>query len=101
MAVELDVINNDGSLAPGMYPSVKWSVHRSQPSLMVPRTSVVTTAERTFVVRESGGKAEWINVSKGMADGDLIEVSGNLRPGDKVVLRATDEIRDGSAMTSK
>jgi RND family efflux transporter MFP subunit len=26
MAVELDVFNRDGSLAPGMYPSVKWPV---------------------------------------------------------------------------
>jgi RND family efflux transporter MFP subunit len=101
MAVELDVINRDGSLSPGMYPAVKWPVRRSRASLMVPKTSVVTTSERTFVIRNQQGKAEWVNVSKGVADGDLIEVSGNLRAGDMVVRRATDEIREGSEIKGK
>ena len=98
MAVEFDVANRDRSLAPGMYPSVKWPVHRAKPSLMVPKTSVVTTSERTFVVRDKGGRAEWVNVVKGVSDGDLIVVSGNLQVGDKVVRRATDELREGTSI---
>jgi membrane fusion protein, multidrug efflux system len=96
MAIELDVMNRDGSLAPGMYPTVKWPVRRARPSLFVPRTSVVTTTERTFVVRNQNGQAEWVDVKKGVAEGDLVEVLGNLKPGDMVVRRATDEIRDGT-----
>jgi membrane fusion protein (multidrug efflux system) len=96
MAVELDVMNRDGSLAPGMYPAVKWPMRRSQPSLFVPKTSVVVTTERTFVVRSQNGQAQWIDVKAGAPDGDLVEVMGNLKPGDKVVRRATDEIRDGT-----
>ncbi len=100
MAVELDVLNRDDTLSPGMYCSVKWPVRRSKASLMVPKTSVVTTTERTFVIRDREGRAEWVNVAKGAADGDLIEVSGNLKAGDQVVKRATDEIREGSAIRS-
>jgi RND family efflux transporter MFP subunit len=96
MAVELDVSNSDGSLSPGMYSSVKWPVKRDKASLLVPKTSVVTTTERTFVIRAQNGKAEWVNVTKGMAEGDLLEVSGNLQPGQMVVRRATDEIREGT-----
>ena len=88
MAVELDVMNCDGSLAPGMYPTVKWPVRRVR----------VTTTERTFVIRDQGGQADWVNVRKGVADGDLVEVIGNLKPGDMVVRRATDEIQDGTAL---
>src|SRR5215472_8121411 len=55
MAVELDVINRDGSLSPGMYPTVKWPVRRAYPSLWAPLTSVVTTSERTFVIRDNNG----------------------------------------------
>ena len=95
MAVELDVMNRDGSLAPGMYPTVKWPVRRSRPSLFVPKTSVVTTTERTFVIRNQSGQAKWVDVKKGVTDGDLVEVIGNLKPGDRVFRRATDEIRDG------
>jgi len=98
MAVELDVFNRDGSLSPGMYPSVKWPVRRAHPSLMVPKTSVVTTTERTFVIRKQDGRAEWVNVTKGVSDGDLIEVSGDLKPGDTVVRRANDEIRPGTPL---
>jgi RND family efflux transporter MFP subunit len=98
MAIELDVSNRDGSLAPGMYPTVKWPVRRSRPSLFVPRTSVVTTTERTFVIRNQNGQAEWVDVKKGAAEGDLVEVLGNLKPGDTVVRRATDEMREGAPL---
>jgi membrane fusion protein (multidrug efflux system) len=96
MPVELDVFNRDGSLAPGMYPSVKWPVRRARPALMVPKTSVVTTTERTFVIRDRGGHAEWVDVKKGAVEGDLTEVTGNLRAGDMVVRRGTDELREGA-----
>jgi len=99
MPVELDVVNRDGALAPGMYPSVKWPVRGTRAAFYVPKTSVVTTTERTFVVRDRDGKAEWVDVKKGVADGDLVEVLGNLKAGDRVVRRATDEIRDGAALT--
>jgi membrane fusion protein, multidrug efflux system len=98
MAIELDVMNRDGSLAPGMYPSVKWPVRRTRPSLFVPNTSVVTTTERTFVIRDQNGQAEWVDVKKGVIEGDLVEVLGNLKAGDKVLRRATDEIRDGAPL---
>jgi RND family efflux transporter MFP subunit len=101
MPVELDVANRDGSLAPGMYPTVKWPVRRTHPSLLVPKTSVVSTTERTFVVRDKQGRAEWVDVRKGDADGDLIEVMGALKAGDRVLRRGTDEVRDGAALQSK
>ncbi len=98
MAVELDVMNRDGALAPGMYPTVKWPVRRSHPAMFVPKTSVVTTTERTFVIRDQAGKAEWVDVKKGVSEGDQVEVLGNLKAGDRVVRRATDEIRDGAPL---
>jgi membrane fusion protein (multidrug efflux system) len=101
MAVELDVQNRDDSLAPGMYPAVKWPVRRAHPALLVPRTSVVTTTERTFVIRNRNGRAEWVDVKKGASDGDLVEVIGKLTEGDQVVRRATDEIRDGEALPNR
>jgi hypothetical protein len=39
-----------------------------------------------------------VDVKKGTADGDLIEVSGALRAGDKVVRRGTDELREGTPL---
>jgi hypothetical protein len=64
----------------------------------VPKTSVVTTTERTFVIRDRNHRAEWVDVKKRATEGDLVEVIGPLAPGDRVVRRATDELRDGAAL---
>jgi multidrug efflux pump subunit AcrA (membrane-fusion protein) len=98
MPVELDVTNRNGALAPGMFASVAWPVRSTQPALYVPKTSVATTTERTFVIRDNHGRAEWVDVRKGAADGELIQVIGPLEAGNRVVKRATDEIRDGSVL---
>ena len=71
-------------------------MRRPQASLLVPPTSVVTTTERTFVIRVKDGAAEWVNVGRGARVGDLIEVFGPLKEGDQIVRRGSDEIREGS-----
>jgi RND family efflux transporter MFP subunit len=96
MPVELDVKNVDLRLGAGMYPEVQWPVRRPQPSLLVPPTSIVTTTERTFVIRVTNGVAQWVNVGRGARVGDLIEVFGALKDGDTIVRRGTDEIREGA-----
>lgn len=101
MAVELDVENSRGRLAPGMYPTVQWPVRKARPALMVPATAVVTTTERTFVIRVRDGAAEWVPVVKGPASGGMVEVQGALRAGDLVVERGSDELREGARLTAK
>jgi membrane fusion protein, multidrug efflux system len=98
MPVELDVANPQGLLSPGMYPEVLWHVRRREPSLMLPPSSIVTTTERTFVIRVRDGRAQWVDVSRGYVVGDLVEVFGALRPGDEVLRRGSDEIRDGASL---
>jgi hypothetical protein len=39
-----------------------------------------------------------VNVRKGPSAGNLVEVEGDLKAGDEVVERATDEIREGSEL---
>ena len=96
MAVELDVTNPAGRLAPGSFCQVTWPVHRPAPSLFVPSGSVASTTERTFVVRVQNGKTEWVDVRTGLASGPLTEVFGALQPGDQVAVRGTDEIKPGT-----
>jgi membrane fusion protein (multidrug efflux system) len=97
MAVELDVQNADLRLGAGMYPEVQWPVKRPQPSLLLPPTSIVTTTERTFVIRvKQDGTAEWVTVGRGARVGDLVEVFGPLRQGDSILRRGSDEVREGT-----
>jgi len=96
MAVELDVINSDGRLAPGTFCQVRWPVRRAGASLFVPSASVATTTDRTFVIRIRGGKTEWVDVRTGLTSGALVEVFGDLRAGDEIAGRGTDELRPGT-----
>jgi len=99
MPVEADVDNSDERLAPGMYAEVSWPVRRGGESLFVPTGAVAETTERIFVIRVKGGRAEWVDVRRGSVDGDRVEVLGPLQAGDRVVARATDEIRPGTPVS--
>jgi RND family efflux transporter MFP subunit len=101
MAVEMDVANVDGRLVPGTFCQVQWPVRRSGPSLFVASTSVATTTDRTFVVRIRDGKTEWIDVRTGLTSGSLVEVFGDLKVGDAIAERGTDEMRPGTAVRVK
>jgi membrane fusion protein (multidrug efflux system) len=98
MAVELDISNPRNELSPGMYPEVSWPSRSAVQLLFVPASAVVTTTERTFVIRVRNGRAEWVDVRKGPVAGDMVQVLGPLSPDDLVVRRATDEIRAGSPL---
>lgn len=104
MPVEIDVMNADGKLSPGSFCQVKWTVHRTNPSLFVPSRSVASTTGRSFVVRVRDGKIDWVDVKTGLTMGTLIEVFGNVHAGDTVAARGTDELRPGTdvkAVTAK
>jgi membrane fusion protein, multidrug efflux system len=101
MAVELDVNNADGRLAPGTFCQVRWPVRRTAPSLLVPSGSVANTTGRTFVIRVREGRTEWIDVKTGLTSGPLVEVFGDLKAGDEIANHGTDEIRAGAQVQVK
>ena len=94
----LDQHNKDGSLAPGMYPTVDWPIGAGENLLFVPSTSVVTTTERTFVIVSVNGRARWVDVRKGLVAGESVSVRGQIAAGQEVVKRASDEIREGTPL---
>ncbi len=98
MPMELDVMS-EGKLAPGMYGEVAWPVSRRSPSLFVPTTAIVQTTARTYVVRVRGGKAQLLNVTRGVAGAEFAEVFGALTAGDTLLCRGVEDVADGDAIT--
>jgi RND family efflux transporter MFP subunit len=106
MPVELEVANTAGRLTPGTFCQVQWPIRRPSATHFVPSTAIATNQERTFVIRvadkgTNAGKAEWVDVKTGANAGNLVEVFGDLSDGDQVVLRSSDAIRPGSAVTPR
>jgi hypothetical protein len=75
-----------------------WPVSTGDNLLFVPATSVVTTTERTYVIAPVNGRAHWIDVRKGTAVGGNVSVRGLISVGQKIVKRASDEIREGAPL---
>ena len=96
MPVELDVDNLDGRLAPGMFADVLWPVKRSAPTLFVPASAIVQSTEKTFVVRVRDNVVDQVAIKRGVAEGNLVEVFGELAEGDTVAKRGSEELRDGT-----
>ncbi len=97
MPVELDVVNGEKRLAPGMFAEVEWPVRRPYTTIFVPRSAVVATTERTFIIRvDPTGTTEWVPIRRGEIMDDLQEVFGDVKPRDAVVVRGTDELRPGT-----
>jgi len=92
-AIEIDISNDDGLLKPGMYADVNIPMRSGVKSLLVPNTAIVRSTEHEYVVKDSSGKADLINIKEGLASGDSTEVFGSLKPKDKVILHASDEIK--------
>jgi len=101
MPVELEVRNHNERLTPGSFATVEWPIERSYPTLFVPATAVATDLQRTFVVRISSGKADWVDVKTGVSSGATIEVFGDLHAGDQIASRGTDELKPGTAVQAK
>jgi RND family efflux transporter MFP subunit len=100
MPVEIAVSNASGELIPGAFCEVRWPVERPAPTLFVPSTAVTSTLERTFVVRITAGKAEWVDVKRGATSGTMVEIFGDVHAGDQVAVRGTDELRAGTTVTA-
>lgn len=95
--IEIDVDNNNKRLLPGMIAEVNIPFPAKDSTLIVPKSALVNSTERIFVVRINNGKAEWVDVKKGRESGGKIEVYSNqLQPGDLLVKKASEEVRDGA-----
>ncbi|MGA2077367.1 MAG: efflux RND transporter periplasmic adaptor subunit [Terriglobia bacterium] len=101
MPVELDVRDPQAELDPGTFCEVSWPVRRDYSTLFVPASALANDLERAFVVRVENDRAEWVDVKTGAKSGNLIEVFGNLKRGDQVAVRGTDQIRSGATVTPR
>ncbi len=97
-AIEIDVLNKNGALKPGMYAEVRIPMLSGAKSLLVPNNAIVRSTEHEYVVKDSSGKAQLVNIKEGLVSNDSTEVFGNLKVNDKVVIHASDEIKQGDEL---
>ena len=97
-AIEIDVLNKNGTLKPGMYAEVQIPMLSGAKSLLVPNTALIRSTEHEYVIKDSLGKANLVNIKEGLAGNDSTEVFGNLKPNNKILLHASDELKQGDSI---
>lgn len=93
--MEIDVPNPNALLAPGMYADVMLYSKGDPSAMYVPRSSVVTSTEKKYVLKVVNGKTQQVEVETGNQSIDKVEIYGNIKPGDQVISVATDETPTG------
>ena len=96
--IEMDVFNDNKKLLPGMVAEVEVPLPASDSTFVVPKSAVVNSTEKVFVIKVVNNKAEWVDVQKGRDADDKVEIYGKLTPGDHLVKVASDELRNGTAI---
>lgn len=94
--IEMDVINNDKKLLPGMVAEVNMPLPARDSTFVVPQSAVVNSTERVFVIRVVDHRAQWVDVKKGREENGHTEIYGRLSEGDTIIKVASEERRDGS-----
>lgn len=97
--VEMDVINADKKLLPGMVADVILALNSKDSTYVVPKTAVVSSAEGAFVLAVKNNTTHRTSIKKGRETGDNIEIfSDSLSVNDELVKVASEEIRNGTAV---
>jgi len=92
-AIEIDVTNKSNMLKPGMYAEVQVPMLSGAKSLLVPNSAIVRSTEHKYVIAVNNGKTSFVDVKEGLASHDSTEIFGMLKPGEKIILQANDEIK--------
>ncbi|MBN8838459.1 MAG: efflux RND transporter periplasmic adaptor subunit [Sphingobacteriia bacterium] len=90
---EFEIPNPNSELKAGSYADVKLHFLRTQPSLVVPVSAVVSTLERRFVIKINNGVTKWVDVRSGFTMNDKQEIFGELNAGDTLVLKGNEELK--------
>lgn len=101
LIAEFDIENSKAELRAGQYAKVKITMKRPQPTLFVPRSSIINSQSGIFVILDDGGQTKRINVQPGITVDSLVEVFGNLEEGQVVLKKGNEEIKDGTRFQRK
>lgn len=95
LTLEFDVPNGASELQGGDYAQAKLALQRKNPTYWVPNKSVLQTQLGTFVLRMKNQEIQRVAVKEGVRQDSLTEVFGDFAAEDQILLKPSDEIKEG------
>jgi RND family efflux transporter MFP subunit len=96
--VEIDIINTDNKLLPGMVAEVELPLTSQDSTFVVPKSAVFTSGEGSFVIAVVDSKTQRVPVKKGRRIDGQIEIFGDLKKETRLISKADEEILDGTSV---
>lgn len=90
LLVRAIVDNSSGQLKPEMFATVTIYAPGDQPSLGVPKQALIYEGDQVRVwVAHEDRSIELRQIKTGLTNGDIVEVHGNLKPGEQIVTKGS------------
>jgi cobalt-zinc-cadmium efflux system membrane fusion protein len=90
LMVRATIDNKDGLFKPEMFANVTIYSGGDRPGIGVPKQALIYEGQHVRLwVAHDDNSIELRDVETGLINGDLVEVRGNLRPGEKIVTRGS------------
>ena len=93
--VKIELDNADGIIKSGMMAEVSFTAEKAEDTIVLPRNSVITKEDETYVYVVKDGVAKKVPVELGIEAADTIEITKGLKDGDDVVTKGQTYISDG------
>lgn len=90
------VINNDGTIKPGMFAKVYLDTDRIENAFAVKTEAVKEKEDKKYVFVANGDVSMQKEVTTGLDTGTYIEIKSGLAEGDNVIVKGQDYVNDGS-----
>jgi RND family efflux transporter MFP subunit len=87
--------NPEGSVGAGMLARVRMTLSTSEETLQVPKDALVRQPQGQVVYVVDGDSVRVVPVRVGRASGDRVEIDGELKAGDPVVVRGNERLYPG------
>lgn len=99
--VTIEIKDDAGLLKPGYDLDIKVITEVKKDTLVVPDTSVFDYKGSSCVFVVDSGKAVIRQIKKGIESEKLIEVIGGLKPGERILVKPDNNIKEGIKIRSK
>ncbi len=92
--------NSQKELTTGMFARVAFTIGHAKNALAVPREAVQERSDGSsyLIVAGRDGKAEFLTVSTGVADGHWVAITTSIPPSAKVVTMSASPVREGQML---
>jgi multidrug efflux system membrane fusion protein len=95
--IKAEFANGDSALFPNQFVNIRLLLDTLPQVVAVPSVALLRGDQGSFVYRVNAeNKVAMVALKPGAVDGDWVAVTGDIKPGDKLVTDGTDKLRDGA-----